>query len=169
MKEITIYAFDELPEDVQKTVIERMRYHVAEDLDIWTSTDFYETSKEVCKVFGLYTKRNYYEFKADEWTEPTNVKEWVKTSLKYAKYFKCLDELDWIFTGTYADNAVCAYISEVLNSQSEIDLDDFLEGLGYALKKQLEDEQEYNCSDEQVRQFIIANDMYFSENGVKIL
>lgn len=174
-REIKVYTFNELSEDAKKVAIDSMRNDVANYLNSFDALDFRATVKEVCDVFNAkssgryltdlrYSGDDYDEYVDEDGNETAEtVRQFVEDRLKRAG----IDiENDWQFTGTFADDAACKYIEQVLKGEKTPEsIDEFIKELGDAIHYQWEQQEEANSDDEVVAEFLSANNYEFLESG----
>jgi len=172
MKQITVYSFSELAEDIQDKVIDRLA-------DINVDYDWWKFIYEVAKTVGLkITAFNINRMDIDiEFTNDATYTAWKITAghgveidtYKLASLFKkdrdALVEKhsDGVHTDIVAEDNEDAFDNECDELES-----DFLQALGEEYLSLLRQQYEYLTSRECIAETIEANEYTFTKNGTQV-
>lgn len=187
-KEFKVYTFDELSPDAK----DKAREHFTSDFVF--QHDWEKTLKKFCAIFPVdwkeydYTCRQiYYNTRIpDEVVPMTGLRlakyihshyysdlfkpkyiEHLKNKVKFAPvYSKCQREASCVLTGCCYDEDILEPIYNFLKKpDANTNLEDLIKSCLYSWIKAMNDDYEYQISDEGVQGTCEANDYKFLENG----
>ena len=189
IKEIEVYKFNELPEDIQEEVIDRFRYYEVEDIDWWEyALDEFkdrvqkEYGVEIGDDFNYSLDRDYYIVFNDVHIDKKIFLKalYQEGNLSKRAYNKLtnrtnIDEFElaigssrysnFISVHDYSDEKNGRYITDYL--YDEIDLDNwFYDVISKPALKELEKTYDYLISDEVVADKMNVNDWEFTIDGM---
>jgi hypothetical protein len=179
MKTTELYSFDELDEATQEKVLDKYRSDIAEMLDDFDSQEFIKTIDAICDKYGCTTGREYtdltlsdseYEYYYQNIEDLEGDGDSYGFVLGYVKDHTDFDLNNWGLTGVYTDDAACEYIKKVLDgTERPNSIDKFFDDLGGVIRKQWEDQEYSNYSDDGViAEEIVANDWEFTADGKRV-
>ena len=172
---INIFKYSELSESAQQNAVKNCKSEIANELNETDAEDFRYLSECLTDIFPFRTKDTYTNFTLNENEKNLEglalIDDIIKRLNDYAEYYETLADLTekkWVFTGCYADEEVCNFITDfLLGKRSNITTyEEFANGIGQALRKQWKENEDLNTSDELVKEYLQNDkDKYFFENG----
>lgn len=191
IKEIEVYKFNELPEDIQEEVIDRFRYYEVEDN--WWAYVLDEFKEDIKERYGIEIIEDSFDFSIERGRDYYIVfndvhidkKIFLKAlyqegNLSKRAYNKLtnrtnIDEFElaigssrysnFISVRDYSDEKNGRYITDYL--YDEIDLDNwFYDVISKPALKELEKTYDYLISDEAVADMMNVNDWEFTIDGM---
>lgn len=163
MKNITLYRFDELPEEMQHEVHKRAGYMENpwsdENWDTWR-TFIKDVFPYVIKDWSYGYRHTWISFQDNDWVELHG--EELRDHLKGV-----LDNLDECPTGYCADYDCYGYVRENLDKIVEQDMtaEDIARDVFYNFCNMVEEDDEYCQTFEYFAECAEANDWYYTADG----
>ena len=188
--EIKLYSFDELTKDAKQKAIENYKNDHCETLGTFWQEENFESIKAVLNFFDVKIKNWSIDYSSAarsfiDWEFTSEYDEELK-NLSGARLFKYIqnnyigkktgsfnsvfdgkhDEGRCLFTGYCADHDIISPIVEFLEKPTKyINFEDLINDVIYAGLQYIENEYNYQNSDEAITYELLNSDYYFNSSG----
>ena len=188
--EINLYKFDELSDEAKEKAIKNYKNKYCEEIGIFWQEDNFNSIKAILNFFDVKIKYFEIDFSSAarsfiNWEFTSEYNEELK-NLFGARLFKYIsnnyigkktgsfnsvfdgkhDMGRCLFTGYCADHDIISPVIEFLEKPTKyINFEDLINNVIYAGFKYIENDYNYQNSDEAITEEILNKDLYFNASG----